>query len=184
MLETATRIERASSDVGNRRSSFELRGHGNTERVELQAGFEPASADLEDRCLSARATGAWRPRPYPPPAALLGRAIEFGSDHRAAHHGATSLHVIPAERPGLRPAPRSGAGRAVVSGIDAPVPLQIQLVLRGVRTAIFLLVNGRMTCLAVADAPPLFCYPAISAGVTYFEWGLSAVLHGPADNMR
>jgi hypothetical protein len=26
MLETATRFERASSDVGNRRSSFELRG--------------------------------------------------------------------------------------------------------------------------------------------------------------
>jgi len=26
--------------------------------VELQAGFEPAFADLEDRCLSARATGA------------------------------------------------------------------------------------------------------------------------------
>jgi hypothetical protein len=29
-----------------------------------------------------------------------------------------------------------------VSGIDAPVPLQIPLVLRGVRTAIFLLVMG------------------------------------------
>jgi hypothetical protein len=55
--------------LGNRRSSFELRGHGKTERMELQAGFEPASADLEDRCLSARATGAWRPAPYPPPRA-------------------------------------------------------------------------------------------------------------------
>jgi hypothetical protein len=27
LLETATRFERASSDVGNRRSSVELRGH-------------------------------------------------------------------------------------------------------------------------------------------------------------
>ena len=57
-METATRFERASSDVGNRRSSIELRGP-----VELQTGFEPACADLEDRCLSARATGAWRPEP-------------------------------------------------------------------------------------------------------------------------
>src|SRR5207244_2028262 len=31
MLETATRVERASSDVGNRRSSFELRGPGRTD---------------------------------------------------------------------------------------------------------------------------------------------------------
>ena len=31
--------------------------------MELQTGFEPACADLEDRCLSARATGAWRPEP-------------------------------------------------------------------------------------------------------------------------
>ena len=59
-LPTATRFERASSDVGNRRSSFELRG---LKTMELQTGFEPACADLEDRCLSARATGAWRPEP-------------------------------------------------------------------------------------------------------------------------
>src|ERR1700720_3693868 len=45
--------------------------------MEPRAGFEPASAGLEDRCLSARATGAWRPAPYPPPRA--GRVIAYCS---------------------------------------------------------------------------------------------------------
>src|SRR5262249_61681521 len=62
VLATATRFDRAASEVGDRRSSIELRGHGR-KWVGLQTGFEPAYADLEDRCLSARATGAWRPEP-------------------------------------------------------------------------------------------------------------------------
>jgi hypothetical protein len=50
--------------------------------------------------------------PTPPPVSLLhaplvGRAIAYGSDHRAARHGATSLLVIPAERAGFRPASES-----------------------------------------------------------------------------
>ena len=55
---------------------------------------------------------ALQKRPTPPPVSLLhaplvGRAIAYGSDHRAARHGATSLLVIPAERAGFRPASES-----------------------------------------------------------------------------
>src|ERR1700730_8055822 len=69
--------------------------------MELQAGFEPASAGLEDRCLSARATGAWRPAPYPPPRA--GRVIAYCSVAGRRLHTSPCKGEVDSICPGLAP---------------------------------------------------------------------------------
>ena len=63
----------------------------------------------------------------PPAPPTRGKAIAFGSNHRAARHGATSLPVIPAERARLRPASESRnpvikAVRAFTPAVDYWVP--------------------------------------------------------------